>query len=98
MSVGANKEKGRKAVGKIRKKVRSIQLPADITMQYTQENLENLSRKEIQSIAKDVGLKCNGKSVDLIKGILESQTAAQMEAVEPPPDVQSASETNPAGK
>ena len=67
-------------------------------MQYTQENLENLSRKEIQSIAKDVGLKCNGKSVDLIKGILESQTAAQMEAVEPPPDVQSASETNPAGK
>ena len=67
-------------------------------MQYTQENLENLSRKEIQSIAKDVGLKCNGKSVDLIKGILESQAAAQVEAVEPPPVIQSASETNPAGK
>lgn len=65
-------------------------------MQYTQENLENLSRKEIQSIAKDVGLKCNGKSVDLIKGILESQTAAQMEAVEPPPVIQSASETKSA--
>ena len=51
-------------------------------MQYTQEHLETLSRKEIQSIAKDVGLKCNGKTVDLIAGILESQPV-QMENLQP---------------
>ena len=54
-------------------------------MQYTHEYLETLPRKKIQSIAKDIGLKCNAKTVDLIAGILESQPV-QMDIPEPAPE------------
>ena len=55
-------------------------------MQYTQESLEKLSRKDIQSIAKNVGLKCNGKTVDLIRNILKSQST-QTDVSEPSHEV-----------
>lgn len=47
-------------------------------MPYTHDDLETCSRKEIQAIAKELGLKCNGKTVDLIKEILSMQPMSTM--------------------
>ena len=65
--------RGKEETAEVKKTKYSAQLSLTLRMQYTQEILETLSRKDIQSIAKDFGLKCNGKTVDLICKILKSQ-------------------------